>query len=379
MSDEFKLVHSGKEYFDLLESLISNAEDSIHLLVYTFIEDETGRKIAQELIAAAERKVEVNLLVDAFGSKELSDELIEAFYESGIRFRKFSPYLTGHIYSAGRRMHMKAVVVDYSKILIGGINISNNYNGYKSTAWLDYAVLMKDEVIANNLTDYYWHLYNRKLSKRVYSGYSFENQACKILINDWLYQTPAISRELNSLVESSRKEITIMISYFLPGRRFIRLLSEASKRGVKIKLINSANWDIPFMRRAIHYLYPRLQRSHITIYEWKPSVLHSKVMVFDHQICSIGSYNINGLSRYNSLEMNAFVKNKTFVDQIKVELNQLINDEKKVVRINQYEPGWFSNMLNWMNYKLVRASLSIMFLLINAERKDIDRGIHDSD
>ena len=161
-----------------------------------------------------------------------------------------------------------------------------------------------------------------------------------------------------------------MVSYFLPGHRFLTRLAEASKRGVTIDLINSARWDIPFMKGALQYLYPWFQRNNINLYEWKPSVLHAKVMIVDREICTIGSYNLNGLSRYNSIEMNINITEKRFVLKLYDEVERIKADSNKVQKIVAFEAGWIKNFINWLNYMLLRVALGMMLLLTKVDRSE---------
>ena len=94
MTSQFTVVHSGKEYFDKLHTMINRAESQIRILVYSFIDDETGTEVIENLKRAVDRKIDVELMVDSFGSKDLSAEAIRDIYNAGIRFRTFSSYLT---------------------------------------------------------------------------------------------------------------------------------------------------------------------------------------------------------------------------------------------------------------------------------------------
>ena len=139
--NSIKLIHGGKEFFELLEKLIDAARHSIHLHTYIFDADETGKRIGDALIRAAKRGVKIYMLVDGFASKNLPEAFIDDFKKAGILFRFFEPFLKSKSLYFGRRMHHKVFVSDGSHSLVGGINIADHYNdvaGHK--AWLDYAL-----------------------------------------------------------------------------------------------------------------------------------------------------------------------------------------------------------------------------------------------
>mgnify|MGYP003637018082 CR=1 FL=1 len=140
-SKYIELVHSGEDYFLRLEKLIERAEKEIHLQTYIFENDETGNRIAACLKEAAQRKVKVYVLLDAYGSSALPDSFAEDLIQHGILLRFFSPLFSLNNFYIGRRMHHKIVVADKKIALIGGINIADKYHGTTASApWLDYAV-----------------------------------------------------------------------------------------------------------------------------------------------------------------------------------------------------------------------------------------------
>ena len=81
------LVKGGKPFFDLLLQMIKSAKETIHLQVYIYIDDDTGKEVADALIAAVKREVKVYLLVDGYASKDMSRSFIRSLQEAGIYFR----------------------------------------------------------------------------------------------------------------------------------------------------------------------------------------------------------------------------------------------------------------------------------------------------
>jgi len=122
--NKVKIIRGGTEYFNLLLELINRAEESIHLQTYIFGNDETGNMVADALMAAAKRKVNVYLLADGYASQSLSKKTMQAFAAAGVHFRFFEPLLKSKNFYFGRRLHHKIFVSDgkYSDcaVLIAG-------------------------------------------------------------------------------------------------------------------------------------------------------------------------------------------------------------------------------------------------------------------
>ena len=101
----------------------------------------------------------------------------------------------------------------------------------------------------------------------------------------------------------------IMCSYFLPGKVISRLLKNASRRGVKIRVITAGPSDVMVAKYAERWMYDWLLRNKIELYEYQPNILHAKVAICDSEWLTIGSYNINNISAYASIELNVDVHN----------------------------------------------------------------------
>jgi cardiolipin synthase len=108
--------------------LINKATESIHLQTYIYDDDETGRQVADALIAAAKRNVSVYLLTDGYASQVMAKKFIHELKVSGVHFSFFEPLFRSKYFYFGRRLHQKVFVADTKFALVGGINITNRYN-----------------------------------------------------------------------------------------------------------------------------------------------------------------------------------------------------------------------------------------------------------
>lgn len=312
LHNKVRLVRGGSLYFDLLEQLIDEAADTVHFQTYIFDNDETGSRIANALIRAAKRNVNVFLLVDAFASQHLSKKLIEEWRSANINFRWFKPILKNRYLYFGRRLHHKVVVADGYKCLVGGLNISNRYNDLPgSPAWLDWALLAEGEVallvrdVCEKRARSRWMPWRRKSKLKFQLPVSVKEE-CKvgIRINDWVRGKSEITKSYAHMLRQAQSEVIIMSSYFMPGVEFRRNLRGAIKRGVRIKIILAGVSDIKLAKQSERYLYAWLLRNKIEVFEYTKNILHGKMAYCDGHWLTVGSYNLNGLSAKASVEMN---------------------------------------------------------------------------
>jgi cardiolipin synthase len=363
-----KLVHGGEEYFTLLKQLIENAKHTIHLQTYIFSEDQTGWEIAEALINAASRKVQVYMLIDGYASQNLSRALINKLTERGVHFRFFEPLLKSNHFYFGRRLHHKVIAIDGEVALVGGINIADRYNDIDGErAWLDMAVMVNGQTAANlfRICTQLWTkpvLWPFQPVKALPQNAVNRGGNCLVRIcrNDWVKGREEIWRSYYRLFKNARQSITIMCSYFLPGSIFRRQLKLAIRRGVKVKVILAGLSDVKLAKHAERYLYRWMLRNKIEIYEYQPAVLHAKMAVADERLFTIGSYNINDISAYASIELNLEIKSKEFVQRVNGEMEEIIRNDCMQIdphtKINIYS---VRHVVQMISYFLIRIILKL--------------------
>ena len=332
--------------------LINEARESIHLQTYIYSDDETGRLVANALMAAAKRNVQVFLLVDGYASRQLSAHFVNELKQSGIHFRFFDPIFNSKYYYFGRRLHHKLAVVDTRHALVGGINISNSYNDLPGkSAWLDFALHVEGEIV-RELCVLCWKTWNRYKpdmgltpceEKQIHFDISpDESIQVRMRRNDWVRRKNQVSKSYLEIFRQAKSEIIIISSYFLPGKKFRKNISAAIKRGVKIKLVLAGTSDVSIAKDAERHIYRWLFKNNVEVYEYQPGILHGKMAICDDQLLTIGSYNVNNISAFASIELNLDVSNQKFVHSVKQHIEEIIRKdcvqviEKKFIAHNHY-------------------------------------------
>jgi cardiolipin synthase len=360
-----RLVKGGRAYFELLENMIDQAKDSISFQIYVFDEDATGKTIATALIRAAKRNVSVHLLIDGYASQNFSTELVNEMKSVGIHFKWFTSFIKNEKVYLGRRLHHKIVVVDSFQSLVGGLNISDRYNDFpESVAWLDWAVYSEGEVseelelvCKKRMMDYSPRFQNHRTPTVNLSN----KQTCsiKVNINDWGARKSDVTKSYLAMLKRASSRVIIMSPYFLPGHSFRRKLRQATQRGVSVQVILTGISDVMLAKLAERYLYDWLMRYNIQIYEYQRSVLHGKIATCDSKWATVGSYNVNNLSAYASIELNLEILNDAFVLQTEGTLETIIETECVQITKDSYqrEINFAKRVLQGIAYNLLRFML----------------------
>ncbi len=379
-NNKAQLVDGGKDYFEMLLSLIQSATKTIYLLTYIYAEDETGLLVGEALKAAAKKNVDVYLLADGYASQALSKKFIENLEQAGVHFRFFEPLLKSRHYYFGRRMHQKIFVADGRVALVGGLNIADRYNDVDGrAAWLDFALFVEGEV-ARQLCILCWKTWNGfplKMSPKFCdvppAQFNFagkESSSIRIRRNDWVRRKIEISATYIEMFHQAQSHITILCSYFLPGKMIRRLLKNAAKRGVKIKVITAGPSDVMLAKYAERWMYDWLLRNNIELYEYQPTVLHAKVAVCDSEWFTIGSYNINNISAYASVELNLDVRSKAMATSMEATMANIIKDSCIAITAEQqlHAKNIFIQFMRWCAYQFIRIAFYILTFYFKQQR-----------
>lgn len=365
------VVKGGAPFFSLLKELIDKAEHTIHLQTYIFSNDTTGTGIAEALMAAAKRRVAVYLMADGYASRTLPKEFIKNMEDAGVHFRFFEPVFRSKHFYFGRRLHHKVVVFDNKYGLVSGSNIADRYNDLPGQpAWFDMALYVEGDA-AVELYDICLKIWEKDTTKRnilrkklveLFNYISKEDAVgVRVLQNDWVRRKLEIYFGYHKLFKQSKKSITIVCSYFLPGLSLRARLSNAVKRGVDVKVVLANVSDVAFTKHAERYLYNWMFRNGIQVYEYLPTVLHAKVAVVDDELLSLGSYNINDLSAQASVELNLLVKDQELAKEVQKDIAEII--ETKSLRINPSDYSFslfsFKQLWRFLCYHSLRMTLAV--------------------
>jgi len=378
--NKVQLVRGGKAYFDLLLEMIETAKEVVHLQTYIYDEDETGRMVADALIRAAQRGVKVFLIADGYASKNLSRDFIATMETGGIQFRYFEPVFRNSKFYFGRRLHHKVVVSDRSRAMVAGINISNRYNDMPDKpAWLDFAAYAEGNIAEQLqvLCEKTWNGYRQLhpfLEKPTpfYPFMSTDTTDCLVRMrrNDWVRRKNQISASYLSMFRNAKKEIILLGSYFLPGRNIRKALADAAARGVHIRVVVAGPSDVMMAKHAERYIYGWMLEKGIEIYEYQHNVLHGKIAVCDETLTTIGSYNINNISAYASIELNLDIQHVGFALHTKQVLEEIITHQCKQVSYEDFvkDIGLLARFQHWAAYTLFH----IVFFLFTFYFKQTD-------
>lgn len=374
-----ELLQSGEPFFSAVIRAIDAAKQYIHFQTYIIDEDNTGRRVVDALVRATRRGVRIYMLLDAFGTKYLTKEFIDTIEDSGILFRFFSPVFITKGFQLSLRLHHKVILTDGELAIIGGMNFADRYNSTPAAReWLDFAVLIKGPecIHVNSICRKIWNKAfiskDERAAEIVYSTSSYDqNISLRVVENNWYRNKIEILRSYRAALKNARHHMIIFASYFLPGRLERKLFRLASARGVDIRIVLPAKSDAPMFKRATSFLYEYILRNNIKIYEYTPANLHAKVATVDGKWCSVGSYNLNHISDYGSIEMNVNIMDESFASGFEKILTEIIKNDCRQVTFEEFlrRRTWWSRLRGWTSYQMIRLLMRIMAQMTSKKGK----------
>jgi cardiolipin synthase len=352
------LLENGEEFFPAVFEAIRHARHEIVLETFIIFEDKVGNELHEVLLDAARRGVRVDMLVDGFGSADLSSSYIGSLTEAGVRIHTFDPAVRvlGIRFNVLRRMHRKIVVVDGERAFVGGINFSADHlEDFGPQAKQDYAVELVGpivgeihrfvrSVIGHDVGDggVKPHGLRAAWAARRHPLAPARNVGSAVALfvrRDNLKHRNDIERYYRIAIRRARKSVVIANAYFFPGYRLLYELRRAAQRGVEVKLILQGEPDVPIARTAASTLYDYLHGGGVKVYEYCKRPLHGKVAVIDDEWSTVGSSNLDPLSLSLNLEANVVLRDRPFAQHLRARLEHLVQHCCKEIEVPS-QPGW---------------------------------------
>lgn len=327
--NSIELLENGEEYYPAVFEAISQAKREVIVETFILFEDKVGIALKNVLVEAAQRGVSVDLLVDGFGSPDLSKKFIGELADAGVRLRAFDPRprLLGLLRTnLFRRMHRKIVAIDGAVAFVGGINFSADHLGdFGPEAKQDYSVRLRGPICERIQTfaraQIKPHPPWPPLQPPAHTG----SAEVMFVTRDNLHHFTDIERQYRAAIRSARREVIIANAYFFPGYRLLKTLRQAARRGVRVCLILQGQPDMQIVKVAAAMLHSHLLPAGVEIYEYCQRPLHGKVALVDDTWATVGSSNLDPLSLSLNLEANVMTRDRSFIAGLRGNLQRLMD------------------------------------------------------
>lgn len=345
------LLVGGEEAFPAMRAAIESARSRITFASYLVRDDPTGQGFKEALIERARAGVHVRFLYDAIGCLGCADErYFRPLSEAGVELLEFHPIAPWRRnWGFNRRNHQKILVVDGKVAFTGGLNLADEYGPSSSgSAWRDLHVSVRgpavkelEQVFARG-----WELgggapFALPPAPTEEQAEAQPGALVQTIDNVGLRRRHWMHAAWRYALQAARSRVVIANAYFIPDVILRRTFRDAVRRGVSVRVLVPGRTDVAIVKHASRFLYRRLLRAGIRIYEASDEMLHTKAAVVDGLWSTLGSYNLDRRSFLHNLEAAVVVVDREFGARLEREL------EIDFERANEIDLGSWINRPRW--------------------------------
>lgn len=349
--------------YDKINSLIRElykAKDHIHIEYYIFNDDPVGRLVRDALIDKAREGVTIRLLYDDVGCWNVPNRFYEKMKEEGIEVRSFLkvrfPLFTSRV---NYRNHRKIVVIDGAVGFIGGMNIAERYvKGFSWGIWRDTHLKITGKAVYGLQTSFLmdWYFVDRTLitSSRYFPKMeSEEGSLTQIVTSEPVGEWKEMMQGFMLAITNCRKYLYIQTPYFLPTESIMVAIQTAALSGVDVRLMLPKRSDSVLTHFGTCSYINDVLKAGVKVYFYKKGFLHSKMMVSDDSLSTVGSTNMDFRSFEHNFEVNAFMYDQDTALRLK---SVFLNDQKYCEQISSK---------SWEKRPLLRKSIESIVRLFS--------------
>lgn len=347
-TNDVKLYTDGREKFDALIADIEQAQNHIHMQYYIYRSDSLGIEVRNALVRAAKRGVAVRVLLDAWGSTQVSlnffDELKQAGGEVALFFPLFVPYINPRI---NYRNHRKIVVIDGYIGYTGGFNVGDEYLGLvkKFGYWRDNHLRIKGEAIYS-LQNRFLMDWNSQHTDEVHYAKEFFPEigdqgkvSLQVVTSGPDSEFEQIKMTYLKMISMAKSEILIQTPYYIPDESIHEALKLALLSGVSVQLQIPNKPDHPFVYWATYSFAAELLEYGAVVETYEKGFMHAKTMIVDNGIVSVGSANIDVRSFRLDFEVNCILYDEQMAQTVRDAFFQDSRDSKPMTMTSYQNRG----------------------------------------
>lgn len=319
-------LKNGKATFDAIFDALNKAEKQIHLQYYIFEDGELADRLLRLFEDKVALGVHIRLIYDGVGSFSLSKTYLKKLLDIGVEVYPFLPFKFGRfLRSVNYRNHRKIIVIDNKVAFTGGINISDKYLKGDSNLgkWHDMHLRIEG-LAARHLNDVFvkdWYLVSQKeivpLPQLKVLDTSNDGKLVQIVSGGPDDDFPVLEQTYFTMINKAKDYLFITNPYIIPGPAIIQALQTAALSGVDVRLMISEKVDSKIVGWCVRSYFEALLKSGIKIYLFPDGFLHSKIIVSDDTISTIGTANLDDRSFEQNYEVNAIIYDAPFAKLLK--------------------------------------------------------------
>ena len=347
--NKIELLHNGKEIFPAMLEAIRGARESVNFEAFLFHSGQVASQFRDALAERARAGIRVRVMLDGMGSStELDDSDVKQLKEAGCSFAYYHAVGSWRIDRLNRRTHRRLLVVDGRIGFTGGVGFSDEWQGDADAPdhWREVHARLEGPIVGKLQAAFQEHWF-KEVGETLSGNGQFPelNPAGKLraqVVASHSFSTAPLSLVQAVAFSAARNSIYITNAYCAPSSGQTRSLVAAVKRGVDVRLLLPGKHnDQPATKAAGRTAYGALLKGGVKIYEFQPTMIHSKTMVIDGIFSVLGSSNFDARSAQINEELDITIYDEAFGREMQAVF------ERDLERSKQYTLEDFENRSLW--------------------------------
>lgn len=352
--NRFELMIDGGAFFPAVLREIDAAQSQIDIELYLSSSGQASQRLISTLLKAVSRGVQVRVMLDAVGSKELEDKERAQLRDAGVELRFYNPL---RWFAGSRNLHRdhrKLLVFDQRVVMVGGMGLTDEFcqpDEQGQIHWHEQMLRVEGPVVDDwqKLFERQWKLCERaglprllrlrKRSGRVPAPPQGDAGLARVAHIDSRHVKEMVSCLLAEIARAEQR-VWLATPYFLPNWRIRRALKRAARRGLDVRLLLCGQQiDHPAVRYAGQRYYRTLLKAGVRIHEYQARALHLKTALVDNWI-SLGSCNFDHWTLHWNLEANQQVIDQALAEQVAQYLSEDFQQSTEWTYSAWQQLGW---------------------------------------
>ena len=294
-------LNNGEEIFPAMLEAIRGAQVSVTFETYIYWSGQIGEEFTEALSERARAGVPVHVTIDWVGSIKMDQELLDRMEDAGVEVERYRPLKWYNLGRMNNRTHRKLLVVDGRIGFTGGVGIADQWSGDAADPehWRDMHFRIEGPVVAQIQAAFNDNWI--KTTGEVLNGphYFPPLQPVGEMDAHLFIASPAGGSESMHLmylmaIAAAEESIDLSASYFVPDELILDALMTARKRGVRIRVLVPGKYiDSDAVRFSSKASWGPLLRNGVEIHEYQPTMIHTKLLIIDRELVSVGSTNFD--------------------------------------------------------------------------------------
>ncbi|MGW1818487.1 phospholipase D-like domain-containing protein [Streptomyces sp. NPDC002125] len=313
-------LRNGDEIFPAMLDSIRGAEHTVDMMTFVYWRGDIACEFAEALAERARAGVRVRLLLDGFGSRLIEKEQLALMDEAGVDVAWFRKPLYLSPLKQNHRCHRKVLITDEETAYTGGVGIAEEWCGdaRNENEWRDTHVRVQGPAVdglaaafAQNWAECHDELFTER--DRFVDATRHGDSVVQVVRGSSSFGWQDMQTLLRVVLESAEERVRLTTAYFSPDAYFVEVLCAAARRGVSVEiLLPGPHTDKRVCQLAGQNFYEDLTACGVKIYQYQPTMMHTKVLTVDGIGSLIGSTNFNRRSLEHDEEVMLAVLDREF-------------------------------------------------------------------